>query len=89
MSRTAAALFLVGTHTSACRCSVGRALPEHYDRLLTMLEDPEELLSFFELAVTWRELDYSGQSLVPPAGWALSSGRMCGRIQIARRKRLA
>jgi hypothetical protein len=50
-------------------CSIRRAAPEHHDRLLTMLEDPKELLSFFELAVTWGELDYSGESLVPPTCW--------------------
>jgi hypothetical protein len=69
MSRTATALSLVEPRSSACRCSARGVAPDHHDRLLAMLDDPEELLSFFELAVTWGELDYSGERLIPPASW--------------------
>lgn len=69
MSRTATALSLVDTRTATCSCPARNVAPEHHDRLVGLLDDPEELLSFFELAVTWGELDYSGQRLVPPACW--------------------
>lgn len=34
-----------------------------------METDGEELLELFELAVTWGELDYSREPLVPPQQW--------------------
>lgn len=34
-----------------------------------METDGDELLELFELAVTWGELDYSRESLVPPQQW--------------------
>jgi hypothetical protein len=69
MSRTATALTLVEPRTANCSCSARRAAPDHHDRLLSLLEEPDEMLALFELAVTWGELDYSGECVVPPACW--------------------
>lgn len=44
-------------------------LAEHHDRLLAVETDGDELLELFELAVTWGELDYSREALVPPQHW--------------------
>lgn len=48
---------------------VDAALAEHHDRLLAVETDGDELLELFELAVTWGELDYSHEPLVPPQQW--------------------
>lgn len=52
-----------------CRCRVDRGNRPHHDRLLAVEADPDELLELLELAVTWRELDYSGTGVVPPEAW--------------------
>ncbi|MQA12770.1 MAG: hypothetical protein GEV09_00970 [Pseudonocardiaceae bacterium] len=48
---------------------VDAALRRHHDRLLAVETDGDELLELFELAVTWGELDYSREPLVPPQQW--------------------
>lgn len=56
---------------AACRgrCAPALRCPEHHDRLLAVDSDPEALLELFEIAVTWHELDYSGEPLLGPADW--------------------
>ncbi len=55
----------------ACRRGgcVDPALAEHHDRLLAVETDDDALLELLELAVTWGELDYSREPLVPPQQW--------------------
>lgn len=52
----------------------GRCRPDpqrraHHDRLLAVETDPDALLDLLELAVTWRELDWSDAGVVPPEEW--------------------
>lgn len=42
---------------------------EHHDRLLRVDTDPEVLVELFDIAVTWHELDWSAEGVVPPAEW--------------------
>lgn len=51
-----------------CGCA-DPTLASHHDRLLAVETDVDELLGLFELAVTWGELDYSDELLVPPRQW--------------------
>lgn len=51
------------------RCGFGRTLRGHHDRLLLVDTDLDEMLDLMELAVTWGELDYSNQRVIPPAQW--------------------
>lgn len=41
----------------------------HHDRLLAVDTDPDVLLELVQLAVTWHELDYTAEAVVPPAEW--------------------
>ena len=52
-----------------CRCRFYRDTKGHHDQLLTVLQDPDQLLELMELAVTWGELDYSETPLIPPNRW--------------------
>lgn len=54
-----------------CRtaCPAAARHPGHHDRLLNVDIDVEELLALLELAVTWRELDYSEAAVLGPADW--------------------
>jgi hypothetical protein len=54
---------------SSCRCGLRRRAKEHHDRLLLIDRDGEQLLELLELAVTWGELDYSNQAIIPPNRW--------------------
>ena len=47
----------------------------HHDRLLRIDRDPDALLELVELAVTWHELDYSHETLVPPSEWSAFAER--------------
>jgi hypothetical protein len=51
-----------------CRCRFGRNA-EHHDRLLRIDHDPEQIVSLMELALTWGELDYSDEPVIPPNRW--------------------
>jgi hypothetical protein len=51
------------------RCGFRSTTRVHHDRLLSIEHNPDEVLELMELAVTWGELDYSGQRLVPPERW--------------------
>jgi hypothetical protein len=53
-----------------CHCPFARAAPVHHDALLRVEHDLGALLSLLELAVTWHELDYADESVVPPCDWA-------------------
>jgi hypothetical protein len=52
-----------------CHCPFARAAPIHHDALLQVEHDLDALLSLLELAVTWHELDYADESIVPPCYW--------------------
>jgi hypothetical protein len=58
-------------HSAGCsgRCGFRSTTRVHHDRLLSIEHNPDEVLELMELAVTWGELDYSGQRLVPPQRW--------------------
>jgi hypothetical protein len=54
-----------------CRdtCSFGAAAEWHHARLRTLESDQDALLEFFELAITWHELEYSSTNLISPDEW--------------------
>lgn len=56
---------------SGCResCSFDAAAEWHHARLRTLESDQDALLEFFELAITWHELEHSDTSLIPPDHW--------------------
>ena len=54
----------------SCSCAFYRPARIHHDRLLTVENDLDALIDLFDLAVTWGELDYSGQRLVEPVAWS-------------------
>ena len=58
---------------SGCRdtCSFGAAAEWHHARLRTLESDQDALLEFFELAITWHELEYSSTNLIPPDEWLI------------------
>jgi hypothetical protein len=64
-------------------CAFYGSAKDHHDRLLTVDHDLDALIELFELAVTWGELDYSGQRLVEPARWSafMSAHRWQSRIR--------
>lgn len=41
----------------------------HHDRLVRAATDVAMTVDLLELAVTWNELDYSREPLIPPADW--------------------
>ncbi|MGH9222429.1 MAG: hypothetical protein ACRD2W_01190 [Acidimicrobiales bacterium] len=49
-----------------CRFSFVEA---HHDKLVRAAADVGMALELLELAVTWGELDYTGESLIPPVDW--------------------
>lgn len=52
-----------------CSCPFADATPEHHDQLLRAPADLSMTLELIELAVTWEELDYSAEALIPPGDW--------------------
>jgi hypothetical protein len=52
-----------------CSCDFYESASAHHDRLLAVDREIGALLDLFDLAVTWGELDYSGQRLVAPMRW--------------------
>ncbi|MGH8961965.1 MAG: hypothetical protein ACRDWT_12395, partial [Jatrophihabitantaceae bacterium] len=50
-------------------CADYRSANAHHDRLLAVEHDLDALVDLFDLAVTWGELDYSGQRLIGPVRW--------------------
>lgn len=56
----------------ACRagCVLGEGATQwHHSHLLTIEHDPDVLIALMELAITWRELEYSTRSLIAPEQW--------------------
>lgn len=51
------------------QCTAAIRQPAHHDRLLTVDTDTDVLLELLEIAVTWRELDYSEVPVIGPCGW--------------------
>jgi hypothetical protein len=58
-------------HSAGCsvRCGFRTSTRVHHDRLLSVDHNPDELLELMELAVTWGELDYTSERLIPPDRW--------------------
>jgi hypothetical protein len=52
-----------------CRCRFSKSARVHHDQLLRVLSDADSMLDLIELAVTWGELDYSEQAVIPPTHW--------------------
>lgn len=54
----------------ACRgrCHADPGRRTHHDQLLCVETDHEAMLEFFELAVTWNELQYP-PDMIPPEQW--------------------
>lgn len=51
------------------QCGFNGRLAAHHDRLLALDTAVEPLLDLLEIAVTWRELDYSDTDVIPPSMW--------------------
>jgi hypothetical protein len=41
----------------------------HHDLLVNVESDVAMALELMEMAVTWEELDYSGEAVIPPCEW--------------------
>ncbi len=54
--------------TATCHCHFAR-IGAHHDRLLGAASNVSIALELFELALTWEELDYSGEAVIPPVDW--------------------
>lgn len=61
----------VSTRPLCCRgsCPAAGEHPEHHDRLLTVDTDLDAAMELLEMAVTWRELDWSTRPVVGPEHW--------------------
>jgi hypothetical protein len=55
--------------TVVCQCRFAFAAPAHHDHLVRAATDLRAALDLIELAVTWNELDYSEEELIPPVDW--------------------
>jgi hypothetical protein len=54
---------------ATCECRFAKIAPRHHDRLLNVEADVVTTLELMELATTWEEIDYSGESVIPPCDW--------------------
>ncbi len=52
-----------------CRCRFASAAPAHHDQLVHAATDVAMAVELVELAVTWNELDYRHEKLIPPSDW--------------------
>lgn len=52
-----------------CGCPPSKRRCAHHDRLLAVESDPDAVLDLLELAVTWTELDYTGEDVLSPESW--------------------
>jgi len=68
-STTATIHVLRQPKSCAGKCGFTGVTKSHHDRLVRIEHDVEEVLDLMELAVTWGELDYSGESLIAPTRW--------------------
>jgi hypothetical protein len=55
--------------TVVCQCRFASVAPAHHDQLVQAATDVAAALDLFEVAVTWSELDYSQEEVIPPADW--------------------
>ena len=55
--------------TAVCRCRFASAAPTHHALLQRAPTEMAAALELVELAVTWNELDYSQQDVIPPTDW--------------------
>jgi hypothetical protein len=55
--------------TALCTCRFASTAPAHHDQLLQAGSDVAMALDLVELAITWNELDYSQEEVIPPADW--------------------
>lgn len=53
----------------ACHCRFAGTAPAHHSQLVRAAIDVTVAVELLELAVTWDELDYSQEELIPPAEW--------------------
>ena len=52
-----------------CPCRFAATSQSHHDRLLQAETDLAVAVELFELAVSWDELDYSHEPVIPPGEW--------------------
>ncbi|MGH9280758.1 MAG: hypothetical protein ACRD12_22040 [Acidimicrobiales bacterium] len=57
------------SRTMVCQCRFAAASRAHHDRLLQAEADLSAVVELLELAVTWDELDYSQEPVIPPGDW--------------------
>ena len=50
-------------------CEFRGQAPWHHDQLLAAAGSVENAVDLLDVAVTWGELDYSGQELIDPSQW--------------------
>jgi hypothetical protein len=51
------------------RCAFRDESPWHHDQLLAVAGSVERAVDLLDLAITWGELDYSGEQVIEPARW--------------------
>lgn len=54
---------------SVCACRFIDGARVHHDELLRVPTELAMAVELLELATSWREIDYSGETLIPPADW--------------------
>jgi len=60
---------LAPSSTVVCHCRFASAAPAHHDQLVRAATDVAEAVELVELAVSWNELDYSREAVIPPVDW--------------------
>ena len=60
---------LASSSTVVCHCRFASAAPVHHDQLVRAATDVAIAVELIELAVSWHELDYSREAVIPPADW--------------------
>ena len=55
--------------TAVCGCRFASAAPDHHAVLVAAPTVMPAALELVELAVTWNELDYSAEEVIPPTDW--------------------
>jgi hypothetical protein len=50
-------------------CRADAATRGHHDQLLRVETDPDAIIELFDVAVTWRELEYPAEAMIPPDRW--------------------
>jgi len=52
-----------------CHCRFASSAPRHHAELLLAGSNVDTAVALIELAVTWEELDYTDQPVIPPHHW--------------------